>query len=74
MLLDLSDAATPQGCLFTGHRDNTTLMQVMDRVNRQWGRGTLKLAAEGVQQGWRMRRQRMSPAYTTSWNELPQVR
>jgi DNA polymerase V len=36
--------ATPQGCLFTGHRDNTTLMQVMDRVNRQWGRGTLKLA------------------------------
>jgi len=74
MLLDLSDAATPQGCLFTGHRDNTTLMQVMDRVNRQWGRGTLKLAAEGVQQGWRMRRQRMSPAYTTSWNELPRVR
>jgi DNA polymerase V len=74
MLLDLSDAATPQGCLFTGHRDNTTLMQVMDRVNRQWGRGTLKLAAEGVQQGWRMRRQRMSPAYTTNWNELPQVR
>jgi DNA polymerase V len=74
MLLDLSDAATPQGCLFTGYRDNTTLMQVMDRVNRQWGRGTLKLAAEGVQQGWRMRRQRMSPAYTTNWNELPQVR
>jgi len=74
MLLDLSDAATPQGCLFTGHRDNTTLMQVMDRVNRQWGRGTLKLAAEGVQQGWRMRRQRMSPAYTTNWNELARVR
>ena len=73
MLLNLSDARTPQGNLFAGHRENPALMQVMDRINQQWGRGTLKLAAEGVGQAWKMRRERMSPAYTTNWKELPRV-
>ena len=52
-------------------------MRVMDRVNAYWGRGTLRLAAEGVpasNQGWRMRRGMMSPCYTTRWAELPVVR
>jgi DNA polymerase V len=73
MLLNLSDARTPQGNLFAGNRENPALMQVMDRINQRWGRGTLKLAAEGVEQAWKMRRERMSPAYTTSWKELPRV-
>lgn len=74
MLLELCDARTPQGTLFAGYQENPELMKVMDRINRQWGRGTLKLASEGILQPWRMRRESMSPSYTTNWNELPKAR
>ena len=70
-LLDLGAAGTPQGDLFSTARDNTRLMQVMDRINGLWGRGTLRSAAEGVHREWRMKRERMSPGYTTCWTELP---
>jgi DNA polymerase V len=73
MLLDLSDAQHAQGALFAADRGNPALMRVMDRVNGLWGRGTLRLAAEGVDPHWRMRRGMMSPCYTTRWSELPRV-
>ncbi len=34
---------------------------------------TLHSAAEGVQQGWRMKREKVSPGYTTHWDQLPLV-
>ncbi len=46
------------------------LMLTLDRVNREFGRSTLRLAAEGVSQPWQMRRSRRSPRYTTRWSEL----
>ncbi len=72
-LLNLSDAGTPQMDLFSKARDNTRLMEVMDRINSIWGRGTLRSAAEGIQQGWRMKREKVSPGYTTHWDQLPLV-
>lgn len=41
---------------------------VMDDINRRWGRSTLRYLAAGVAQPWRMRRERLSPAYTTRWS------
>jgi len=64
-----------QGDLF--HAPETArsaaLMQTLDRINRRMGPGTVRLGAEGFAQGWRMRRRRMSPGYTTRWAELPIV-
>ncbi|GJQ53825.1 MAG: DNA polymerase V subunit UmuC [Rhodocyclaceae bacterium] len=74
MLLDLTDAGHRQAALFDADRGNPALMRVMDRINACWGRGTLRLAAEGVDPAWRMRRDMMSPCYTTRWVELPVVR
>ena len=48
-------------------------MAVMDGVNTRWGRGTLRYLAEGFVQPWQMRRARMTPRYTTCWEELPGV-
>ncbi|WP_079436978.1 DUF4113 domain-containing protein [Zoogloea sp. LCSB751] len=48
-------------------------MAAFDRINERYGRGTVKLAAEGVQQSWRMRRNNLSPAYTTRWSEVATV-
>lgn len=50
------------------------LMAVMDTVNRGAGRGTLQLAAAGITNAWAMKRDHMSPAYTTRWDELPIAR
>jgi len=72
-LLDLSPQANAQIPLFASTPDRHSLMQVMDRINATFGRGSLRSAAEGMQQSWRMKRERMSPAYTTQWDELPGV-
>lgn len=72
-LLNLSAAGTPQMDLFSTARDNTRVMAVMDRINGMWGRGTLHSAVEGVQRDWRMKREKVSPGYTTRWDQLPLV-
>ena len=73
-LMNLSDGATIQPDMFSTARDNTKLMAVMDRINNQYGRGTLHSAAEGISTKWKMKRERMSQEYTTSWNGLPTAR
>jgi DNA polymerase V len=49
------------------------LMKAVDKVNKRWGRGSLKLAAEGTKQVWKMRRAKLSPRYTSNWNELLEI-
>ncbi len=52
---------------------SATLMQTLDRINRKMGSNTVRLAAEGFSQQWRMRQNNRSPRYTTHWDELPKV-
>lgn len=47
------------------------LMSAMDAINARFGRNTIRLAACGLEQSWKMKRAAKSPAYTTSWAELP---
>lgn len=71
VLMNLTDSANQQASLFGAHRDNDRLMAVMDRVNALWGRGTLRSAATGMARSWSMRREKMSPQFTTHWEQLP---
>ena len=74
MLMDLHSEDRVQGVLFeTTAPARPALMDVIDRANARWGGGTLKLASEGVKKPWQMKRERMTPAYTTRWDELPRV-
>ena len=50
------------------------LMAVLDKTNARWGRDTLRLAACGTKQDWKMRQAKRSPRYTTAWLELPVVK
>ncbi len=50
------------------------LMRVLDQINQKYGRSTLRLAAEGYSKPWAMRAELKSPAYTTRWSDVPQVR
>lgn len=76
-LAEIAPKAIRQATIF----DDAELMQrsdrlnaTMDRLNRKFGRGTLSVAAAGVSKDWSMRRENLSPCYTTDWDSLPEVR
>jgi DNA polymerase V len=46
------------------------LMQTLDRIN-QTGHSRLFFAGEGIQPGFAMRRDMLSPAYATRWQDIP---
>lgn len=50
------------------------LMQLMDKTNTKYGKDTLKLAAQGINQSWKMRRDRCTKHFTTSWDDLLQIK
>ncbi|KPK28607.1 MAG: SOS mutagenesis and repair protein UmuC [Desulfobacterales bacterium SG8_35_2] len=52
----------------------TSLMNAVDKINRRWGRDTIQSAAAGLDKDWHFRQMKKSPAYTTSWLELPIVK
>lgn len=63
--------------LFTPELDvapqRAALMQALDRTNRRYGSGTLRLGAEGIDRSWHMRRERLSRASATRWSDLLEV-
>jgi len=50
------------------------LMRAWDRVNQRFGRDTMQLAGQGLKPRWQMRREMLSPRFTTCWEELPRVK
>jgi DNA polymerase V len=50
------------------------LMRAWDRVNQRFGRETLQLAGPRLKPRWQMRRELLSPPFTTCWEELPRVK
>ncbi len=75
MLSDLASLDTRQIDLFqtedAGRRE--MLSPVLDTINQKYGRHTIRSAAELMGNNWRMRQDKRSPCYTTSWPELPLV-
>ena len=53
---------------------NMALMRVMDEINAEWGRDTIKYLSSGIKQPWRMRQPKKSHRFTTNWKELPLVK
>lgn len=72
-LVDISADSNHQKDLFTLSQDNTPLMQCMDSINKRYGRDTVQLAGQGVEQAFAMRRQFLSPQYTTQWQDIPRI-
>lgn len=54
--------------------DSAQLMQVLDQLNAKGGKGTLYFAGQGIQQQWQMKREMLSPRYTTRFSDLLVVR
>ncbi|NTU96443.1 MAG: Y-family DNA polymerase [Chlorobiaceae bacterium] len=49
------------------------VMEALDRLNARYGPGTVRLASD-VRTGWKQRQELLSPQYTTSWNDIIEVK
>ena len=81
LLLDLGSNAVEQLDLMPESlpiKDQSSLMEAMDRVNARFGKGTLRVGSAGWEHqddaGWRMRQESRSPRYTTRLDEALIVR
>lgn len=73
-LIDLANSHNAQLDLFNVSLSNPALMRVYDGINQRYGTDTLFLAAQGTEQEWTMRRDLLTPQYTTKWDCLPQIK
>ena len=73
-LLDLADMKCQQLDLFDKPKGNSELMQAVDTLNKKYGRDTVFVSAQGTQVKWSMRREFLTPQYTTDWNNIPRIR
>lgn len=55
-------------------KNSEKLMEVLDHLNAKDGRGTLYFAGQGIQTAWQMKREMLSPRYTTRYSDLLCVR
>ena len=76
MLSDFYDPGMFQPGLFddVSTRSNSQqLMSVLDTIN-QSGAGKVFFAGQGTKKDWSMKREHLSPAFTTRWDQLPRVK
>lgn len=52
---------------------NNSLSKLMDQLNQYYGSGTVRLASEGFKKRWAMKRENVSPNYTTDWEDIIKI-
>ncbi|WP_415892046.1 Y-family DNA polymerase [Neptuniibacter sp. PT8_73] len=72
-LLEISTATPYQPDIFTPCADQPELMRCLDQINSKYGRDTLHLARQGIQQNFKMKRELLSPRYTTRIEDIPVI-
>lgn len=76
MLGDFFSQGVAQLALFDDYQpraNSEQLMTVLDLVNRR-EKGQLWFAGQGIERSWEMKRQMLSPAYTTRFSDLLRVK
>ena len=72
-LLSLSSEENQQWDLFNPPQGNVQLMTVLDRINQRYGSDSAFFVAQGFNQKWLMRRELLTPQYTTNWHHIPDI-
>ena len=76
MLADFFSSGVAQLNLFDDNRlcaNSAALMEIIDSVNHS-GKGKIWFAGQGIEKSWAMKREMLSPAYTTRYADLPVAR
>jgi DNA polymerase V len=74
ILYGLTRANQQKGLLDYDRESSDSIMNTMDRINERYGSSTIRLASEGIEKAWRMKRENVSPCYTTKFEDLVQVK
>ncbi|HEY7864513.1 MAG TPA: Y-family DNA polymerase [Psychromonas sp.] len=72
-LLNLSSEEHQQWDLFNPPRGNGPLMNVLDKINQRYGTDSAFFIAQGIDEQWSMRRELLTPQYTTNWHHIPHI-
>ena len=74
ILYGLTKAKQTRGLLDYDRESSDSIMKTIDRINERYGSSTIRLASEGIEKSWRMRRESVSPCYTTRFDDLVEVK
>ena len=55
-------------------RRRPILMRTLDRINGNMGRDILKLSSSGINNKWKIGKERLSPCYTTRWSDILSIK
>ena len=71
--LESSSLSQPDLFGSTG-KTHDKLYEAVDSINRKFGKKAIFHLGEGIQREWSMKREHLSPSYTTDWSQLPIVK
>ncbi len=62
--------------IFENRHEERGIGPLLEQVSKRYGRGSIGLGHAGIKGGpdWSMKRDMLSPCYTTNWDELPLVK
>lgn len=75
MLNDFTPSSVSQLTLFDDEKpyaNSAALMHILDEINHS-GLGKVWFAGRGIASEWQMKRDMLSPAYTTRWKDIPRA-
>ena len=59
--------------LFEPVANDSLLMKTMDKLNTRFGSGKVQVASAGTKKEWKLKREMLSPQYTTSLKDIINV-
>jgi DNA polymerase V len=69
--MSITPESQPQLSLFENtNPKHKELMISMDKLNKTIGQTKVRLAAQGLGKQWKMKQERLSPRYTTRFDEI----
>lgn len=71
--VELENSQFQQQDMFTLSVNNPPLMKCYDQINHRYGRGSVEVAVAEKNDKWAMRRNFLSPSYTSKWSDIPKI-
>lgn len=71
--IELASNKFQQGDFFNIDNNNPTLMKCFDNINKRYGAGSISIASAGQTEKWNMKRNFLSPQFTTNWRHIPKI-
>jgi len=75
VVMNLTPTNTTQLNIFNNSNPkHIPLMEAIDKINKNYGKHTIKLASQDAKRIWKMRQEKLSPRYTTNIDEIITVK